>query len=183
MKKLFAVLTALFPLIYAISMLILAVLGTEDEALFTVLGILLLVGILLPVAFAATSGKAQRKFLALCNLWFYACNLLIFAGELILWVVRFRENQIASQNGAWEGGLVLVLLFLLYLPHWTVYLVVRIVGAISTARTLKGVSEDSTRMSHTFLQLIPVVDLVSAILVLRKVNRFLSCQQPPIETK
>ena len=86
-------------------------------------------------------------------------------------------------NGGMEGGLGLALLILLYLPHWSNYLVVRIVGAVSTARTLKGISGENTRMAHTFLQLIPAADLLSAIWVLRKVNAFQACQQPPIEMK
>lgn len=183
MKKLFAVLTALLPAIYAASVEISAFFRVEDEALFTIFGILLLIGFLIPVWFAVLTAKADKKFLATCNLWFYAGNLLLLACEIALWIIRFHENKIAEMNGGMEGGLGLALLILLYLPHWSNYLVVRIVGAVSTARTLKGVSGENTRMAHTFLQLIPAADLLSAIWVLRKVNAFQACQQPPIEMK
>lgn len=183
MKRLFAVLTALLPAVYAVSLQISAVSGAEDEALFALLGVLLITGFLFPVWFAALTAKADKKFLAVCNLWFYGGNLLLLACEIALWIHRFIENRIAEQNGGMEGGLGLALLILLYLPHWSNYLVVRIVGAISTARTLKGVSGENTRMAHTFLQLFPVVDLVSAIWVLGKVKAFQACQQPPIEMK
>lgn len=183
MKKLFAVLTALLPAVYLIGIGLAAVNGAQDEALFRILGILLLIGFLFPVWFAFLAAKADKKFLAVCNLWFYGGNLFLFAVEIALWIHRLIENRIAEQSGAVEGGLVLVLLFILYLPHWINYLVVRIVGAVSTARTLKGVSGENTRMAHTFLQLIPAADLLSAIWVLRKVNAFQACQQPPIEMK
>lgn len=183
MKKTLAILTALLPAVYAVSMQLSIFLIKGDEALFAMLGIFLLIGFLLPVLFSVATAAADKKFLAICNLWFYAGNLLLFAYEIVLWCIRYHEERIAAQNGAMEGGLGLALLILLYLPHWSNYLVVRIVGAISTARTLKGVSGENTRMAHTFLQLIPVVDLVSAIWVLRKVKAFQACQQPPIEMK
>lgn len=183
MKKALAILTALLPVIYAISMQLSVFLIKGDEALFAMLGIFLLIGFLLPVSFSIATAAADKRFLAICNLWFYAGNLLLFAYEIVLWCIRYHEEQIAAQNGAMGGGLGLALLILLYLPHWSNYLVVRIVGAVSTARTLKGISGENARMAHTFLQLIPAADLLSAIWVLRKVNAFQACQQPPIEMK
>lgn len=183
MKKVFAVLTALLPAVYLVSIGLSAVYGAEDEALFTILGLLLVIGFLLPVWFAFLAARADKKFLAVCNIWFYSGNLLLFALEIALWVHRFIENRIAEQNGAWEGGLVLVLLILLYLPHWINYLVVRIVGAVSTGRILSGICEKRTRANLTDLQLLPVADLISAILVLRKVKAFQGCQQPAAEPR
>ena len=184
MKKTFAILTALLPVIYAISMQLSVFLIKGDEALFAMLGIFLLIGFLLPVSFSIATAAADKRFLAICNLWFYAGNLLLFAYEIVLWCIRYHEEQIAAQNGAMGGGLGLALLIIIaYMPHWIIYLCVRIAGAISTARTLKGVSGENTRMAHTFLQLIPAADLLSAIWVLRKVNAFQACQQPPIEMK
>ena len=183
MKKLLAVLTALLPAVYAVGLQLSAVFKAEDEALFAFLGILFVIGFLFPVWFAVIAARADRKFLAVSNLWFYAGNLLLLASEIALWIIRFHENEIAEQNGGMEGGLGLALLILLYLPHWSNYLVVRIVGAISTARTLKGVCGEGARMAHTVLQLFPVADFVSAVWVLRRVRTFQACQQPPIEMK
>ena len=183
MKKVFAVLTALLPAVYLIGLGISASVGAEDAALFALLGVMLILGFLLPVWYAVITANADKKFLAVCNLWFYGGNLFLFATEIALWIHSYIENRIAEQNGAWEGGLVLVLLFILYFPHWINYLVVRIVGAVATARILKGVSEEGKRMAHAFCQLLPVADFISAILVLRKVNAFQACQQPPIEIK
>ena len=183
MKKLFAVLTALLPAVYMISMAWCAVLGAEDGNLFAVLGILLLIGFLFPIWFAVLTSKADKKFLAVCNLWFYGGNLFLFAVEIALFIHRLVENQNAAQNGAMEGGLVLVLLFILYLTHWINYLVVRIVGAISTSRILEGVGVAGHGASYSIWQLFPVADVISAVLVLRKVNAFQACQQPPIEMK
>ena len=181
MKKVFAVLTALLPAVYLVSIGLSAVYGAEDKALFTILGLLLVIGFLLPVWFAFLAANADKKFLAVCNLWFYGGNLFLFATEIALWIHSYIENRIAAQNGAMEGGLVLFLLILLYLPHWANYLVVRIVGSVSTGRILSGICEKRCRLIHMDLQLLPVADLISAILVLRKVNAFQTSQQSPIE--
>ena len=184
MKKALAVLTALLPAIYAASVEISAFFRVEDEALFTIFGILLLIGFLFPVWFATITARADKKFLAVCNLWFYGGNLLLFAYEIVLWCIRYHEERIAAQNGAMEGGLGLALLIVIaYMPHWIIYLCVRVAGAISCARTLRGTGGTQENAVLTGMQLFPITDLISAILVLRKVNRFLSFQQPPIEMK
>ena len=110
MKKVFAVLTALLPAVYLVSIGLSAVYGAEDKALFTILGLLLVIGFLLPVWFAFLAANADKKFLAVCNLWFYGGNLFLFATEIALWIHSYIENRIAAQNGAMEGGLVLFLL-------------------------------------------------------------------------
>lgn len=181
MKKLLAVLTALIPAVYLIGLGISASVGAEDAALFALLGVMLILGFLLPVWYAVITANADKKFLAVCNLWFYGGNLLLFALEIALWIHSYIENRIAAQNGAMEGGLLLFLLILVYLPHWANYLVVRIVGSVSTGRILSGICEKRCRLIHMDLQLIPVADLISAILVLRKVNAFQASQQSPIE--
>ena len=181
MKKVFAVLTALIPAVYLIGLGISASVGAEDAALFALLGVKLILGFLLPVWYAVITANADKKFLAVCNLWFYGGNLFLFAIEIALWIHSYIENRIAAQNGAMEGGLLLFLLILVYLPHWANYLVVRIVGSVSTGRILSGICEKRCRLIHMDLQLLPVADLISAILVLRKVNAFQACQQPPIE--
>ena len=183
MKKTLTVLTALLPAIYAISMQLSVFLIKGDEALFAMLGIFLLIGFLLPVSFSVATAAADKRFLAICNLWFYAGNLLLFAYEIVLWCIRYHEEQIAAQNGGMEGSLGLALLILLFLPHWGSYLFVRVAGAISCARSLRGTGSTQGNAVLIGMQLFPVTDLISAGLVLRKVNRFLSCQQPPIETK
>jgi hypothetical protein len=184
MKKALAILTALLPVIYAISMQLSVFLIKGDEALFAMLGIFLLIGFLLPVSFSIATAAADKRSLAICNLWFYAGNLLLFAYEIVLWCIRYHEEQIAAQNGAMEGGLGLALLIMIaYMPHWIIYLCVRVAGAISCARSLRGTDGTQGNAVLTGMQLFPITDLISSILVLRKVNRFLSCQQPPIEMK
>ena len=184
MKKTLAILTALLPAVYAVSMQLSIFLIEGDEALFAMLGIFLLIGFLLPVLFSVATAAADKKFLAICNLWFYAGNLLLFAYEIVLWCIRYHEERIAAQNGAMEGGLGLALLIVIaYMPHWIIYLCVRVAGAISCARTLRGTGGTQENAVLTGMQLFPITDLISSILVLRKVNRFLSFQQPPIEMK
>jgi hypothetical protein len=184
MKKALAILTALLPVIYAISMQLSVFLIKGDEALFAMLGIFLLIGFLLPVSFSIATAAADKRFLAICNLWFYAGNLLLFAYEIVLWCIRYHEEQIAAQNGAMEGGLGLALLIIIaYMPHWIIYLCVRVAGAISCARSLRGTDGTQGNAVLTGMQLFPITDLISSILVLRKVKAFQACQQSPIEMK
>ncbi len=183
MKKLFAALTALLPVIYTTSMLLLAFLGAEDEALFAVLGIYLMIGFLFPLAFYLLTAHSKRKFLAVANLWFYAGNLLLLAAEALIWFYQANEVRIAEQNGAMEGGLGLALLIFLYLPHWITYLWVRIFGSLNTSKVLTDICNNTTKTVNMLLQLFPVSDLLSAIWVLGKAKAFQSFQQPPIEMK
>lgn len=183
MKKMLAILTALLPAIYVGSLQVSFLLHADDDILFVILGVFSVIGILFPVLFCIFGAKAENKFLAVSNIWFYAGNLLLLATQIALWIVRYQEVRIAEQNGGMEGGLGLALLILLFLPHWISYLFVRIIGAISCARSLRGVNGTRINVLLTSMQLFPVTDLISSIIVLRKVNCFLSCQQPPIETK
>lgn len=184
MKKTLAILTALLPAIYAGALHISFLLRMDDDILFVILGVFAVIGFLFPMWFAVTAAKADKKFLAVSNIWFYAGNLLLFAYEIVLWCIRYQEERIAAQNGAIEGGLGLALLIIIaYMPHWIIYLCVRVAGAISCARSLRGTGGPQSNAVLTGMQLFPVTDLISAGLVLRKVNCFLSCQQPPIETK
>lgn len=183
MKKTLAVLTALLPAIYAGALHISFLVRADDNILFAILGVFAAIGFLFPIWFAVTAAKADKKFLAASNIWFYAGNLLLMVCEIVLWCIRYHEEQIAAQNGGMEGSLGLALLILLFLPHWGSYLFVRVAGAISCARSLRGTGSTQGNAVLIGMQLFPVTDLISAGLVLRKVNRFLSCQQPPIETK
>ena len=170
MKRFITLLTSLLPVIYAGSMQISAAVGAEDQTLFSLLCGFLLLSFLLPVIYTFITSRAERKFLAVNNLWFYAGNLTVFVCEIAIWLIRLHENQIAAQNGATEGGLGLFLLILLFLPHWISYLCVRIAGVVSTARILKDICAEKVRVLHICLQVFPGADLISAIWVLRKVT-------------
>lgn len=171
MKKLLAILTALLPVIYVITMQIVSQVQMGDDGFFAVLGIYLLIGLMFPILFSIASTKACKRFLAISNVWIYCANLALMIAEIVFWLIRFEENRIAEQNGAMEGGLGLVLLILfVYMPHWLSYLISRIVGAIHCERTLKGICGGGARALLTLFQLLPVTDLLSALWVYRKVR-------------
>lgn len=69
------------------------------------------------------------------------------------------------------GGLGLLLLIILYLPHWFSYFLTRIVGAVSCYRALQGIVPVNARLVFSLLQLIPGADVISAVLVLRRVKK------------
>ena len=171
MKKTVAILTGLLPFFYAGMIVLLILVNSDDKMLFALMGIYSLMGLLLPLLFNALTTKAARKFLARCNVWFYGGNFAFFLAECIFWLVRLEQNRIAEQNGAIEGGLGLVLLILIYLPHWLSYMFTRIAGAVGCARVLQDKSSPSVRICHILLQMIPITDLISAIWVLHHVKK------------
>lgn len=168
MKKTVTILTGLLPVIYAGMIGLLIFVNPQDEMLFALMGLYTLLGLVAPIMFSAVTTKAERTFLAVSNVWFYGVNLLFFLAEIIFWLVRLEQNRIAEQNGAMEGGLGLVLLILIYLPHWISYLVTRLAGSVSCERSLRGICGESVKALHIILQLFPGADLISAVWVLRR---------------
>ena len=118
----------------------------------------------------------------LTNLWVIGGNLLLYTAEIIWLIVQAIDVLKQAQNGAMEGGLGIFLLIVLYLPHWINYLVCRIVAAVQCCRGLKGICSSGKAGIYAILHIFPVLDIISAILVLRKVKTFQRNQQPPIET-
>lgn len=171
MRKAVTILTGLLPVIYAGMIGLMICFDLGDEALFAVMGIYTLLGLVLPIALSALTVKAEPEFLASGNIWCYSINLVLFLAEVIFWLVRAEQNRIAEQNGAMEGGLGLVLLILVYLPHWVSYLATRLAGAISCARSLHGSSRAGIKALHIILQLFPGTDLISALWVQRSIKK------------
>ena len=181
MKKLFAVLYVLIPVFYAAGMLACLYSMPEDEVLFTLLGGIIVLSFVSCIAYSILSANAKRQFLAITNIGSISCNLLLFAAEITWLVISYIQVRIAEQNGGMEGGLGIVLLIVIYMPHWISYLICRITASINCSRALKGISSSSASIIHSILHLFPITDLISAVLVLQRVNRFQHCQQPPIE--
>lgn len=171
MKKTLSVLTALLPLIYVASLVLLFLLDVTDAPLFGFMIAYCVIAAVLLIAFCILSAGATRRFLAVTNIWLYAGNLALFLFETVYWLVQLEQTRIAEQNGAMGGGLGLVLLILIYLPHWFSYLLTRIAGAINCVHTLRGVCGGGICAFHTLLQLLPVTDLVSAFWIAHLVKR------------
>ena len=171
MKKTATVLVALMPVVYCLIIQAANLLHLEDELFLGALGIYTLLGILLAIIYDRTCYRCDKLFLAANNLWFYAGNFALFIAEIVLWCIRLEETRIAEQNGAMEGGLGLVLLILVYLPHWISYLATRIAGAATCARILKGLCSPTAVLCHVILQLLPGTDSISSIWVYQKVKQ------------
>lgn len=171
MKKTLSVLTALLPVMYVLSLVMLFLLDAADDPLFTVMIGYCIAATVLHILFCTHTAKAEPSFLAVSNVWLYAWNLALFLFEIVYWLVQLEQTRIAEQNGAIGGGLGLVLLILIYLPHWFSYLLTHITGAISCERTLQGICGGGVRAANAFLQLIPITDLVSAVWVLSRVRK------------
>lgn len=171
MRKAVTILTGLLPVIYVGMMGLMICFDPGDEALFAAMGIYTLLGLVLPIALGVLTAKAEPEFLATGNVWCYCINLVLFLAEVIFWLVRAEQNRIAEQNGAMEGGLGLVLLALVYLPHWVSYLATRLAGAINCERSLRGICREGITALHIILQLFPGGDLISALWVQRRIKK------------
>ena len=162
MKKTLAITAALLPVIYIASLLILFLLGATDKPLLLFMVCYCIFAAILLIIFGFITAETNRKFLANTNILLYIGNLGLFVFEIVFWWVRMEQNRIAAANGAMGGGLDLLLLILLYLPHWFSYLLTRVAGAINCLRILHGRHRGIICAIHTILQLFPVTDLISA---------------------
>ena len=170
----------LLPVLYCVGMQSMVVLDASYEFLFGFLGGYLLLGLIATVLYSVLTRLDSPASAVKANIWILASNLLVFACCLILLTVRFIENRIAEENGAMEGGLLIFLLIVVFLPHWLTYLMARIAGAVCCSKKWPGRKVHGELLG--VLSLIPVADLIIAIILLRKVNPSQRCQQPPIAT-
>lgn len=176
-------LTALLPVVYCVGMQCMVLISdASDELLFGFLGVYLLLGLFITVLHTVLFRQESPKTVATANLWITVSNLIVFLSCILLLIIRMEETRIAEENGAMEGGLGIFLLIVVYLPHWITYLLARISCAIGCARIWKGRKDGVLGDSLTVLCLIPVLDLISVIVVLRKVKHCQCFQEPPIET-
>lgn len=182
MRKVYNTLVALIPAMYIGGMTAFLYIMPEDEVLFTVLLGIILLSIIFCIAYSVNSTQQDKKTLCVTNLWMICGNLILFVAEITWLIISSIQVHIATQNGGMEGGLGIFLLIIFYFPHWISYLICRITAAIHCNRALDGICSRGKAGVYTILHLFPVLDLIFAILVLRKVNRFQDFQQPPIET-
>ena len=172
MKKTIVWLNALLPVIYLMAIVLSILINPEDETLFLILGVYAFIGLLFPCLLPLLTSNASRKFLATANLWICISNLSLLMAQGIYWFIVLEETRKATANGAMGGGLGLVVLILLYLPHWASYFVTRIACAVNCARILRHKSYyNHNYILYALMHLLPITDLISAMLVLRQVKK------------
>lgn len=165
MKKAFSILLPFLPLIYVLSIAGLFFLDANDELLFAILGCFVLLSLALTVLSCSFAHNVPLLLLTRSNIWAAVSNLTLLICEIVYWVITLREIRVAEADGAMGGGLALVVLFLLYLPHWVSYLLTRICGAVNCMRILRHSPDSSNYMLHIPMQLFPITDMISAILL------------------
>ena len=174
MKKLFAVLVALIPVLYVTCMLL--VLFYEEDYIPTLLGGIIILGLLFNAAFCALSNKANKKFLATCNLWSLSTNLIVYAAEIIYFIVLVAMSSDIGPSPDMGVGLGIALYIIFCIPHWITYLFTRIFAAINCGIALRNVCSTAVKALHVILHLIPLADLLSAIWVFGRVHRELGTE-------
>ena len=183
MKKLFAILTALTPAFYILTLVTLYQVDAKDGfTIFSILATIVLTLIICKI-YASFRHKAENLFLAKMNLWIIGSNLLIFLAQIVIMIIVIIDVRIAAQEGAMEGGLGIVLYYFLFLPSRINYLICRITAALCARRALDETLYSHRKGLHSILHLFPVLDLISAIWVYRKVKHCQGFQQPTIETE
>ena len=180
MRKVFNVLIASIPLLYVAAVFAMVYIMPEDDTLFLILGSIFVLSILFCICYSINSKNNDPQALAVTNIWVIAGNLLLFTAEIIWLIIQTIDVQKQAQSGAMEGGLGIVLLMILYLPHWINYLVCRITAAVHCCRALQGICSSGHAGIYAILHIFPVLDIISSILVLKKVKTFQVNQQPPI---
>ena len=170
MKKAFAAVMGLLPVLYLLCLGLSFFLDAQDEPLLMMMLGYCAAALAVHIVYSVVTAQTPRRFQAVRNLWFYSVNFAFFLAEIILWLVMLRAVRIAEAEGAIEGGLILVVLILLYLPHWFSYLLTRIVGTISCYRAPQGIVSVNAQLAHCLLQLVPGGDVISALWVLRRVK-------------
>lgn len=183
MKKLFAILTALTPAFYILTLVTLYQVDAKDGfTIFSILATIVLTLIICKI-YASFRHKAENLFLAKMNLWIIGSNLLVFLAQIVIMVIVIIDVRIAEQQGAMEGGLAIVLYHFFFLPSRINYFVCRITAALCARRALDETLYSHRKGLHSILHLFPFADIVSAVWVYRKVKAFQSFQQPTIETE
>ena len=183
MKKLFAILTALTPAFYILTLVILFQVDAKDGlTIISILATIVLTLIICKV-YASFRHKAEILFLAKMNLWIIGSNLLIFLAQIVIMVIVIIDVRIAEQQGAMEGGLMIVLYYFLFLPSRINYLICRITAALCARNALDETLYSHRKGIHSILHLFPFADMGSAVWVYSKVKACQGFQQPTIETE
>ena len=182
MKKMLGIFTALTPAFYILTLVMLFLVDAKDGlTIFSIFGTIILTLIICTI-YASCRHKAENLFLAKMNLWIVGSNLLVFLAQIVIMIIVIIDVRIAEQQGAMEGGLAIVLYHFFFLPSRINYLICRITAALCAHRALDDTLYSHRKGLHTFLHLIPIADMISAIWVYRKVKHFQTFQQPTIET-
>lgn len=183
MKKLFSVLTALVPLFYIMTCVFLFYLDAEDVVTISAILGSIVLALIICAVYSSFRHKAESSFLAKMNLWIIGVNLLVFLALIVVMVITIIDVRIAEQQGAMEGGMAIVVLWLLTLPIRINYFFCRITAALCASQALDNTFYNRFKTLHFVLHLFPVLDMISAVLVYSKVKHCQTFQQPTIETE
>lgn len=154
MKKTFSALMALLPLFCAALMPLFIWSVDQGWAILIVLGLMALLSIGLTVGYLCTArGKTPRAF-AIDSLFFSISLLVFLAAKIVLWLLLVPQH-----------AFYLLVLLLVYLPHGACCLFLRACGIFAIHRAQEG---GNLRLLHVLLHLIPLLDVVSSVIVLRK---------------
>lgn len=179
MKKLSPYLTALLPLLYLVMVGLMCLVDASDSVLIGVFLIYMVLSMLFTTVFSHYIDCYPRAKLAQYDFLFSLGNLLLFLAEVVYWLVQRTLMLEQAQNGATEGSLILLLLIILYLPHWVSYFMVRVIGIISCNRMLNGICSRGTKTLHTICHFFPATDLMSSLWVLHKIKSWQKAQKIP----
>lgn len=171
MKRIVLILLALLPIIHIFSIAALIFLDADDLQTFAVFGCYTILSVTLCVLSCTITKKTPPLLLARHHLWATITNLSLLVCEVIYWIITMIQIRIGESIGAMGGGLALLILIIICLPHWISYLLTRIADAVNCTRILRHNSTEADHFLHAIMRLFPVADLISAIIVLRQLKK------------
>lgn len=169
MKKIFAPIVALLPIVYLLSPVTCLLIDSSDSILLGSYGVYLLLTLVSVVLFILFRKAHSAKKLAIYNIVFSAGNLAVLVAQLVYWIISVEKVHQQTQDGGMCAGLLLVVLIILYFPHWISYSLVRIGSMFTCFRSLNGICPMGIKILHTIMHFLPLADLISSIIVLCKI--------------
>lgn len=171
MLNLFFVLMMACPYVYFAGIVFFAFFDFDSDGLLLGFFLLYIVAAIVITVCYGVTAKGKPLGLASRNLW---SKLVAIPGDLAVLafvVIRCGENAQAAAEGAMGVGLSVFVLFLFLTP----YLIARgsaMLSQLAVCRRIISASHDQPKgYGYVLLHLLPVVDVVSAFAVYRKLHR------------
>ncbi|MGN0999020.1 MAG: hypothetical protein ACI4PO_05660 [Faecousia sp.] len=159
MRKAMPVLSALLPYIYFLGFGCMLLLDIDSDAvLLGFLAVYFVLGILVSALYAVFADARSN----------FAVKLAAIPGDLFViayFVIRCMETEQATQNGAIEGGLGIIVLIILSIPYLLCRVMTMISSAVACGRRVHGSDH-----IYTVLHVLPIFDIIGAAIVRKRIQ-------------
>ena len=159
MSKVTPVLAAAFPYVFFAGFgCMLLFDSVSDGVLLGFLAVYFALGVILSVLYAVFADARSN----------FAVKLAAIPGDLfviVYFVIRCIEVEQATQNGAIEGGLGIIVLIILSIPYLLCRVMSMVSAAIACGRRVHGSDH-----IYTVLHVLPIFDIIVAAIVRKRIQ-------------